>query len=196
MQITQISVRINGVAPMIQHNIQLLDPTNKYTLAMKDITSKGKKKTDADLAELKRLEFAGGLYIDDSGPYIPSEWIESTIRDGAKKNRRGPAAKAGVFCPDDRYHLAFAGPKTIDALFADEVFVDVRGVVVGGKSRVMRTRPRFPKWSLSFQVAINDEVVSVKDLRMMLDQAGMLVGMGDYRPKYGRFLVEAFEVMS
>jgi len=31
-------------------------------------------------------------------------------------------------------------------------------------------------------------------VRQSLDNAGLLVGIGDYRPKFGRFTVTAFEV--
>lgn len=190
MELIQVDAKITGVAPLLMNNIRKLDPTDPHVKAMREITSK-RKKTETDLEELKRLEFLAGIYCDTKGPYIPAEWLESTIRDGAKKNRLGKASTAAVFCTEDRFHLEFKGPKAPDKLFLDSKFVDTRGVVVS-RARVLRTRPIFPKWSLAFSVMLNTEVMDVADLERSLQNAGVLVGLGDYRPKFGRFLVDSF----
>lgn len=191
MDLIEVIVKLTGVAPVLMHNIRLLDPTDHIVKGMKEITSK-RKKTETDLEELKRLEFEGGLYIDAKGPYIPSEWIESMIRDGAKKNKLGKTASAAVFCTEDRFHLDFKGPKTVVKLFAQPEYVDTRGVVVG-RARVLRTRPKFPEWSVTFSAYLNTEVMDLKDFERAIQQAGLMVGLGDYRPKYGRFTVNSIQ---
>lgn len=186
-----VEATIAGVAPLLLHNAQLADPMNEITRAIKAITAKKTKKTDTDLEELARLEFMGGLYLDGNGrPAIPGECVEGAIRDGAKKTRKGRDVQCGVLS-DGVWPLEYDGPADPAALWADARFRDYRGCKVA-KGIVMRMRPRFPEWRLTFQVAYHPEVVSVTALQEWLVTAGQFVGLCDYRPKYGRFTVEAF----
>lgn len=189
-----LEVEIQGVAPLMMHNRQLADPTNEYARAMKEISSR-RKKTDADHQELKRLEFLGGIYCDEKGPFVPSEWIESMVRDGAKTYRQGKSAVAAIFTDSEGFHLAFRGPKKPEALFKKPEFVDSRIVVVQ-RARIMRTRPIFPVWSLNFTITINSETLQAQDVMRAISNAGAIVGLGDYRPKYGRFVVSSFKEVS
>jgi hypothetical protein len=45
-------------------------------------------------------------------------------------------------------------------------------------------------WSLSFDIEFDDSIVNPKNLLKAMSDAGSLVGLGDWRPKFGRFLVE------
>jgi hypothetical protein len=186
-----LTVNIQGVTALIQHNRRLADPLDEMTKAMKVVSAK-RKKTDADYEELARLEFIGGLYIDDKGPYIPSEWIESMVRDGARKSKQGKDAVSACFATSDRFHIDYKGPKTADKLFEDPTHRDARIVKVG-QSRIVRTRPTFPVWGLRFELTVNTEVIEMAHVEQAIQKAGMLVGLGDYRPKYGRFIVTSFE---
>ena len=180
-----LKVSVKGVTPLLMHNRQLANPLNKYAKAIKEYSSK-RKKTDADYAEMSRLEWFGGLHVDkDMRPCIPGEVVESTLAESAKKLRLGKDAKAGVFS-DGAWPLKFKGPKTLDELFADERFVDVRGVRVQ-QSVVMRTRPIFYDWSVDFDLCFEDELFNRGTIDQLLKIAGQRIGFLDYRPKFGRF---------
>lgn len=177
-----------GVAPLLMHNSRLSNPRDEFARAMKAITAKGKNKTDADLEELSRLEFMGGLYVNDKGvPCVPGECIEGMICEGARKTRKGKDAKAGIIS-DGLWALTYDGPKDAEALWEAGKFVDVRGAGVA-KSRIMRTRPRFDSWKLKFEVSYNPEVVNARELEEWVAKAGEIVGLLDYRPRYGRFML-------
>jgi hypothetical protein len=75
-------------------------------------------------------------------------------------------------------------------LWKDERFRDYRGCGVNN-SRVMRMRPKFPEWALTFEVSYQPEVVNRSDLEKWLEDAGQLVGLCDFRPRFGRFEVES-----
>jgi hypothetical protein len=171
------------------HNSQLADPLNKFTRSIKEITAKGRKKTDADLEQLAKLEFMGGLYVDEKGhPAVPGECIEGVIRDGARKGRKGKDAQCGIIS-DGVWPLIYDGPKDVEKLWLDERFRDYRGVKVT-QSRVMRMRPKFPVWSLEFEVSFEQEVLNQTDLEKWLRDAGQFVGLLDFRPRFGRFEVD------
>jgi hypothetical protein len=185
-----LTVRIVGVAPILLNNPQKADPFNKFTRAMKEITAKGRKKTDSDLEALAKLEFLGGLYLDSKGqPAVPGESIEGMIRDGAKKSRAGKDAVCGIIS-DGVWPIEYDGPKDPEKLWLDERFRDYRGCKVG-QARVMRMRPRFNEWALTFKVSYQDEVVNRQALEKWLRDAGQLVGLCDFRPRFGRFEVES-----
>lgn len=42
------------------------------------------------------------------------------------------------------------------------------------------------------QIEIHDEQISPEAIKAVLDYAGNFCGIGDFRPRYGRFLVSSF----
>jgi uncharacterized protein with NRDE domain len=58
------------------------------------------------------------------------------------------------------------------------------------KNRIIRVRPRIPEWSISFTVEYDESVINGRDLEQAITEAGAIVGIGDWRPKYGRFTAE------
>lgn len=183
----RLTVAIVGLSPLLQHNGQLADPINKFVKAMKAITGK-KKKTEEDHAELARLEWNGSLYVDNEGNLIlPSSLIEASIHEGAKKSKLGKTFKSSVFVNDDAI-VDFGSKKKIVDLWGDDQYRDTRGVRVG-MSRVMRTRPIFRNWKCTFEVMYDDEQVNLDDVKRAIQDAASKVGVGDFRPKFGRFEV-------
>lgn len=176
--------QLTGLAPFIPHNGQLADPTNKWTKSVKQISSK-RNKTDADYEEMSRLEFLGSLYMDATGPVIPASNIESCLVNAAKKRTEGNKAKAGMFV-GAHAPLQYNGPRSADGLWSDESFRFITGVVVQ-RARVMRTRPRFEEWQAVIEVDYDDEQVNLSALDTWVEIAGSQIGLGDWRPRNGRF---------
>ncbi|MEM9420872.1 MAG: hypothetical protein AAGA25_17755 [Planctomycetota bacterium] len=182
-----LNYKIIGTAPLLTHNGQLADPLNPFAKEMKKISGK-RAKVEADFEQLARLEWRGSLYMSEGRPALPGEMIEATIVGGAKKQRKGKVARAAVFC-DHPVFLDYDGPKDPDEMWADPKYRYTCGVRVQ-QSRVMRTRPIFRKWSAKVELAVLDEEVEADDVTRFFADAGRYVGLGDYRPKFGRFRVE------
>ena len=185
----KLNVTLTGEAPMLMHNGQLADPLNKIVKAMKQITAKGKNKTEADLIKLSELEFKGGLYLDSKQKNIeiPSHLLEATVKAGAKATRKGKIAEQGVFV-ETPGKFNYKGPKTVDALFNSDDHRLTIAVVVQ-KSRIMRTRPKFDSWSVDATYVYDDQIVNRQEVVEWLTKAGEVAGIGDWRPRYGRFKV-------
>jgi hypothetical protein len=191
----RIEISIKGVAPLITHNGQLADPMNEWTKAIAAISSKGKAMTDADRIEMGRLEFFGGLYLHEGAPCIPGVNIESLILAGAKKSKMGPQFKAGLIC-DGYFPLEYAGPKDPTKMWECGRFKHYCRVKLNGKSTVNRTRPIFHEWALKFVVQYLDSVIKSRDsVVKAIGEAGMIVGLGDYKPRFGRFEVVESKLM-
>lgn len=186
-----ISFRIKGLSPLLMHSASLADPRNEIVREMKRITAKGKKKTDDDLLRLSELEFKGGLYMAEKGPCVPGSNIEAMVIEAARKQRKGKDALCSILV-DDMPLLIYDGPKDADSLWNDPRFVDVRSArVPSSKSTVMRTRARFNVWALEFEVHFLPEVMNRETVIECMHTAGQLIGLLDYRPKFGRFAVES-----
>ena len=189
MALQQLEITIEGVSPLLMHNGQTADPLNKFSKELKAVSSK-RKKTDEDYAEMSRIEWHAGLYVNRDGfLVIPSEILEASIGDGAKKSKLGKAFKSAVFVDQDAILDIGIGPKkkAID-LWGDDQYRDVRGVRVG-QARIMRTRPIFTNWKAKFVVNYDDEQVNESEVVRALEDAGSKSGLCDNRPKYGRFRV-------
>lgn len=186
--IQTIQYRLTGVVPLLMHNGQLANPLNPHTKSMKEMSGI-RKKTEDDLAELSRREWLGGLYTDSEGfPCLPADVLLATLIEGAKKSKLGKQFAPGCFIEADARLKIGDTRKAVD-LWGDPEYVDFRGVKVT-QSRVMRTRPRFPKWATDVEVHVNTTLVNLSQVDKAWEDAGVQVGVGDYRPRFGRFNVE------
>ena len=184
----ELKFRITGVAPLIHHNGRTADPLDIHSRSIAEIAGK-RKKTEADHRELAKREWYAGLYLFEGEPCIPLQMLESVLIEGAKKEKRGPAAKAGILV-EQHARLRYEGPRKPDALWEDEKF-RLRVAVRVGQARVMRTRPLFDNWSAEIVVKFLPSLLNAKDVRNFLVAAGEQIGIGDWRPRFGRFIVAA-----
>ncbi len=186
MSYKELQFKITGVAPLILHNGQTADPLNQHSKSIAEITGK-RKKTDADHREVARREWFAGLYLYNGEPCIPFQILEATLIEGAKKHKRGPAAKAGLIV-ELHAPLEYDGPRKPDELWEDERF-RLRVSAKIGTSRVMRTRPMFPQWSAMLAIQYLPDLLNPAEVLNFLVTAGVQIGLGDWRPRFGRFNV-------
>lgn len=154
---------------------------------MKQISGK-RLKTDADHRELSRLDFQSALYMGPEGPVIPAQNIEAMLIEAAKKKRQGVVAKSGLYCTQDAL-LLYDGPHEADALWEDEKFRH-KAIVRVQNARLVRTRPIFPEWQATITLSFEDSVVNLAQVDEWIFIAGRMIGLGDWRPRHGRFSVE------
>jgi hypothetical protein len=175
---------------MLMHNGNLADPLHENTIALAKLSGK-RQKTIEDHKQLSKVEWYGSLYVDKNGhPCLPGEVIEAAIAEGAKKTKRGKDAKAAIVVDGD-FPLEYNGPKTADGLWNHGGFLKRAGVRVK-QNRVIRSRPIFSEWSVMFDVQWDPLIIkSESDLMDIIADAGR-VGIGDWRPKFGRFEVVSF----
>lgn len=191
-----MKVKWTGIRPLIMHSADMVDPLNPFVRRIKEINSKGGKKlTDSDREEMQRLEWEGALYWDDElGLVMPSDNIEKTIREGAMKSRLGKSAEAASFVQESIVPFNGAAyPKNKDKLYSKPEYQIRKSVRIPPRTgaRIMKVRPMIPTgWHLEFTLEFDDSVINQKDLAKAMTDAGALVGIGIWRPKFGRFSVE------
>jgi hypothetical protein len=53
----------------------------------------------------------------------------------------------------------------------------------------MRTRPRFPEWAATLEIKFLPSLLNASEVKSFLVTAGREIGIGDWRPRFGRFEV-------
>jgi hypothetical protein len=188
-----LKLKLIGDSQLLMHSARFADPLDEATKAHKVLTSK-KKKTDEDHEAIAHSEWLGGLYFNaEIGPYIPTTNIRSCLKEGARLRKLGKSIERGVTIFDDEARLEYPGPRDPAVMWTLPEFRDCRSVVIGGK-RIMRYRPVFRNWSAEVEIGFDASIIDAADILQCMDEAGRLIGLGDYRPNrggsYGRFSVE------
>jgi len=175
--ITKITVE--GVAPLLFH------AWNVEAVAEKAKAAKGSKGKKQDNIE-------SYVYRDENGMIgIPGEYLRQALINAAKyiQDPRSPR-KSGM----DLFKAGLVMHTTLASLGKDTWdWLDQRRVQVQ-RSGITRVRPCFKMgWRASFDLeVILPEYITRDLLGGTLVNAGRLIGLGDFRPTYGRFQVVEF----
>jgi hypothetical protein len=123
---------------------------------------------------------------------VPSRCLYACIRNSASyfktKGRNLKPIIAGAVRVE---------PENI-SLGTDKYEIDTQSVVIQ-KARVLKSRAKLPNWKLNFKLIFNEDYIADADiLRKILEEAGVKVGLLDYRPQksgnFGTFSVTKFEL--
>ncbi len=188
-----LKITWKGITPLIMHSCQCVNPLHPIAKELKKYTSK-KKKTDEDLMKISDLEWESGAYWKEGlGLYIPAENVEATIINGAKANRKG--ADIQKFCDVTDLYIPFDYGENLtkEELIANYEYRDTRVMTVM-RSKIIRTRPRFDKWKIVFNMQYNNEKIDLDTIVNAIEYAGQYVGLCDSRPKYGKFVATIEEM--
>lgn len=183
----RVQINMTGKTPLLMHNERLADQDDEITKQIKEITAKGKDQTDKDKETVSLLEFRGGLYLDAKGEIcMPSINVLRCLRDTATATKSGKKISGGLTPFDLNVPIDIGGPTHVDKLIKNPIHFDRRMVKVSG--RVKRTRPIFPKWSLSIEFEMLEDILNFSALVNIVEMAGRSTGLGDARKiGYGRF---------
>jgi len=174
-----IDVEITGVAPLLQHRFA----TEEHG----ENKSKAKTKVYDSKTEAEKC-----LYKNKKGEiFQPSEHIyQSMVRAAVDFKFEGKKTYKDVITSG-----ILIEPEEIPLITTEPYEIDARGAVVQ-RARIIRWRPKFNQWSLKFKITIlDDDNISVPVVKEILEKAGSSKGIGDYRPRYGRFMVTSFQEM-
>lgn len=182
----EFRIDLMSVASLVMASSRMVDPLDETVKELKKHTGK-REKTDETWHTIGRLEFHGFMYyLHDVGPYLPADNIRKTLIDGAKRFRKGSTLNSAFFVTTPINPLVYKGPKDADELYRDPNY-KLRVPARVQMNRTMRVRPIFRKWACSAEGVFDPTVVSLEDIQKFADAAGQYVGVGDWRPVYGRF---------
>lgn len=177
-----VEIEVEGTAALLFHR------WNNEAVEAKASAAKGSKAKKTDDTE-------SYVYRDEQGMIaIPGEYFRMALVGAAKyqQDPRSPRKsamdlfKAGIIVLDE---LCSLGSKEWDYLDRRRVKVQM--------SAITRERPGFRagwKATVKLQVMV-PEYISPALLNSTLQTAGRLIGVGDFRPSFGRFNITKFEVL-
>lgn len=174
---------IEGSADLLFHR------WNCESVAEKAKAAKGSKAKKCDNVE-------SYVYRNEENEIcVPGEYLRQSIIMAAKyqQDPRSPRKsamdlfKAGIV---SLTNLASLGTKDWD-------YEDHRRVTIQ-RSAITRVRPAMKAgWKVEFDLQILlPEYIDQRLLNATITQAGRLVGIGDFRPTYGRFQITSFDVLT
>lgn len=181
-----VEVSLKGTTDLLFHR------WNCEEIDQKANAAKGSKAKKTDNLE-------SYVYRDEKGNIcLPGEYVRQAVVTAAKfrQDPRSPRKsasdlfKAGIACDTI---LAPIGPEPKqDWAYVHRCRVQVQ------KNGITRSRPAFNAgWEA--KVILNvllPEYINPDSLHDVLVNAGRLIGVGDFRPSYGRFSVTSFKVLS
>jgi hypothetical protein len=187
-----ISVTITGSCPILFHRWQSDSVDAKATAAK---GSAAKKKDDIE----------SYVWRDEQGIVcLPGEYLRGSLVDpknGAAKYRQDPRSprksaldlyKAAIVPLTDLAPITRAD----GSLATTWDYLDRRRVTVQ-RNGITRERPALSTgWTATLILMCQSpSYITPADLLATLNDAGRLVGVGDFRPTYGRFAITQYEVL-
>jgi hypothetical protein len=185
-EIMEIKVTIGGLSPLLMNRF-VESSEVKISSGTSSSMQSGSKGTPREQAEVKayRDEDTGELYLP--GPNLMRAIINAGIFH--KVGKRQLTTQKSSLIPAFLQVVEIVIP-----LDSDKWEVDSRSVVIpstGG--RIMCHRPRCDKWKCTFHLSVDENGISENLARTLVDDAGMKIGLCDFRPErkgpFGRFKV-------
>jgi hypothetical protein len=186
-----IAVTITGITPLLM---------NRFTDEAEVATSSGHSPSMVGGSRgTPREQAERTAYRDPTTGdlFLPGPNVFAALIDAGRFHKTGRAKVT-----TQKTSLVPAGISVVDLaipLGTREFEVDSRRIVnpATGGAR-LRHRARLDTWSAAFTLEVDEEVFAADFVRLLLDDAGKKVGIGDFRPAkrgpFGRFVVTAWEV--
>lgn len=131
---------------------------------------------------------------------IPGRYIVRAIVEAGRSYHDPRSARkmskdlvqAGVICEESLSPILVAGEPVEDWEYLDQQRVVIQ------RNAITRTRPAFTKgWECEFTLtSLLPEYITPEFLRVLVDEAGRIIGIGDFRPSHGRFVVSHWHVFT
>ena len=185
----KISVTIQGKTPLIM---------NRFTESNEVKVSSGTSAVAVGHKGTPREQATPKAYMDKEGNlYIPGPNIFACLIAAGSFHKVGKTKVTTL--KSSLIPAGMAIEEIVCPLDTKEFEVDSRSVVIpatGG--RIMCHRPRLDTWITQFTLSVDESMFAPEFVRILVDDAGSKVGLGDFRPArkgpFGRFSVINWEV--
>ena len=203
MAIRRFEVELEGTAGLLLSNNLCSDPLSDAAKTKKHFTGK-RTKADADHQNLRVIDWVysgywsepGEVLIDDASNsvsfegfadlYLPSQNFQRCLRNGATAFKLGKEVERALIVENEA-RIEYDGPRTAAEMMRQPRFI-LTSPVVRQKVTNWVTRLVIPQWSVTYQLTVDDDRISVDALERIIGAAGRFEGLGTWRPRYGRFV--------
>jgi hypothetical protein len=162
----RINVEIKGTSPLLMGSPKaMLEDEEQVKKATKKRNPKVEAESRAYRTKSKEL-------------YVPASAIYGCILNASSFHKIGkftakPILASGVRIEPEHIGL---GVKKYD--------IDTRTVVIRGRGRIVRHRPKINDWKLKFEIVWNEKVIDDPEvIKHFLEEGGLRVGILEYSPR-------------
>lgn len=177
-----VEVELEGVCPLLFHR------WNNESVAAKARAKKGS-------AEKKTDDTESFMWKDEKGfVCLPGEYLRQAVIHASKYEQDPRSPRKSMM---DLMKAALVSLTALASLGVKEPdFIDMRRVVIQ-RNAITRSRPAMRTgWKAQFiLMVILPEYVPQQRLNQLVQQAGRIIGLADFRPSFGRFQVIGFKLI-
>lgn len=197
-----VKVEFTGIRPLIMANPQTIKISNPFATEGRRLNREFKrfrrKEDDHKLFELEALQirndWESSAYWDKSKCmfFLPDSVLLACMREGGAASRKGKDIDRCVIITETEAYVQCKKFKSLDEAFKDPAFRLEGPCKIPPKkgNLIWKARCMIPTgWSLQFSIEFDEDTIAEKSMIEILEAAGK-VGVGGWRPKFGRFLVE------
>lgn len=186
----QVAFTIEGIADFLFNRM-----TDEDLAQFRGAASGGKM---TDEQRLKRAE--GKVYSDDDGLFLPAWTVKKLFLNGAFEGKlkfdKKPLHRiiaAMVFVQGAGRFVNDRGKPVMERDYIHEI--TGRTPPRTGAMTIVRRPAMKAGWLISAQAAVLDASIPPDALKNALTSAGLYVGVGSWRPEFGRFILKEWSVM-
>ncbi|HXG77666.1 MAG TPA: hypothetical protein VNJ53_13955 [Gaiellaceae bacterium] len=186
----KMTLHLRGTRDLLLHNGRLANPMDPWTIEIAKFAKK-RDKTIAELGRLAELEARGGLYETPDGFIgLPQINVRACLLEAAKAFKLKKWLNETLVSEPDVVVPLVIGGRTLkwdEAFSSRAIAIHYVGVVVSGR-RTMRARPRIPAgWEATVDFDLHADSLHASKLEPVIERAGQVIGLGDWRPIFGTF---------
>jgi len=131
---------------------------------------------------------------DDGAPFMPPMSLKKSLDSASSYLGKIPGERNATYTKRFKSGLLIIGPiglrvgkrdATLDDFDGEWLFLDATGKA--GGTRVKRCMPRILNWWADATLYVVDEILTKAVLTSAISNAGLLVGVGRFRPEKGGF---------
>lgn len=176
-----VRATIEGIAPIL---------FNAPSLDMLNPVSGQRQKTDAERDE----EAMKRAYINGQGVYLPAWNVKKALLQGIQTlDLRVPGSKTKRLWRFVQPVLFVEPEAVLFGVEKPDFLHKCPGRNSDGSATIVRRPALNTGWRLSLRLRVLDDLVREDDLRLALQTTGERVGLGGWRPEYGRFVIVEWE---
>jgi len=176
-------VTVKGTCDLLMHKFSV-----EQEAELDNTVKKKKQHNKTKEAEAEEVAYR----MEDGRLFLPAEhFYQSMCRAASGFQIKGQGKKT---YKDNVKGGVIINPEYIPFPKKQEYEIDSRPVRIQ-RARVIRHRPKIAKgWILEFEIGVLDEdLIPEEVLSSILERAGQQFAVGDYRPRFGRFMTVKFQ---
>lgn len=199
-----LKVEWTGIRPLVMSNPQTVDVANPYAKESRRLNSalkKARKKEDEDLllelsVKQKRNDFAASAYWSEADQkfFLPDTVIMAAIKEAARSLKKGKDIDRAAFMEETEALITnVPQAKSLEQAYEiPELHLETPAKIPPRTGALMwKVRCMMPTgWTVRFSLTYDETMIAARTMLEILETAGLMCGVGGWRPKFGRFTVE------